>query len=203
MSQNSLFHKNPQPERIKIRNGELLFIPSFLNLQNATKYYNALEKNIEWKQEQLKIYGKVINFPRLTAWYGDSESIYSYSGLTFHPHPWTKELIKLKNLIEPIGKTKFNSVLLNLYRSGSDSMSWHTDAEKELGLNPVIASLNLGEERVFQLRHNLTKEKINIPLINGSLLIMQGELQHHWQHQIPKTKKLKGKRINLTFRLIK
>jgi alkylated DNA repair dioxygenase AlkB len=98
---------------------------------------------------------------------------------------------------------EFNSVLLNLYRDGNDSISWHTDAEKELGINPVIASVNFGAERIFQLRHIETNERIDIPLKHGSLLIMQGELQHFWQHQVPKTKKVNSERINLTFRVIK
>lgn len=140
---------------------------------------------------------------RLTAWYGDNDKPYSFSGITLKPKSWNNELISIKEKIEPISKVKFNSVLLNLYRSGNDSISWHTDAEKELGVNPIIASVNFGATRKFQLRNNNTKEKIEIELTNGSLLIMQGELQHYWQHQVPKTNKVVGERINLTFRVIK
>jgi alkylated DNA repair dioxygenase AlkB len=166
-------------------------------------YLKALKSNIEWKQESMNMYGKQVNFPRLTAWYGDNDKPYSFSGITLKPKSWSNELISIKEKIEPISKVKFNSVLLNLYRSGNDSISWHTDAEKELGVNPIIASVNFGATRKFQLRNNNTKEKIEIELTNGSLLIMQGELQHYWQHQVPKTNKVVGERINLTFRVIK
>jgi alkylated DNA repair dioxygenase AlkB len=149
------------------------------------------------------MYGKRINFPRLTAWYGDNDKPYSFSGITLNPLVWTKTLLEIKNRIEPKAGVCFNSVLLNLYRDGNDSISWHTDAEPELGKNPVIASVNFGETRNFQLRHIETKEKIEIELVHGSLLIMQGELQHFWQHQVPKTSKKIKDRINLTFRVIK
>jgi alkylated DNA repair dioxygenase AlkB len=149
------------------------------------------------------MYGKKIPFPRLTAWYGDNEKPYSFSGITLQPHSWSPGLLKVKNDIEPKANVVFNSVLLNRYRDGSDSISWHTDAEKELGQNPVIASVNFGAERKFQLKHKDTNERIDIILQHGSLLIMLGELQHYWKHQIPKTKKPLGERVNLTFRVIK
>jgi alkylated DNA repair dioxygenase AlkB len=151
----------------------------------------------------MNMYGKKIDFPRLTAWYGNNDKPYSFSGITLQPLPWTSEILTIKSKIEPIAKTEFNSVLLNLYRDGNDSISWHTDAEKELGINPIIASVNFGATRKFQLRHIKTKEKLEIELTHGSLLIMQGELQHFWQHQVPKTSKVVGERINLTFRVIK
>ena len=119
------------------------------------------------------------------------------------PHPWTKELLEIKAVIEPVCEVVFNSVLLNLYRDGNDSISWHTDAEKELGKNPLIASVNFGAERKFQIRHNQTQEIIDIHLKHGSLLVMKGELQHFWKHQVPKQKKITEERINLTFRVIK
>jgi alkylated DNA repair dioxygenase AlkB len=149
------------------------------------------------------MYGKELLFPRLTAWYGDNDKSYTFSGITLRPNDWTEELFEIKNAIEKETIDKFNSVLLNLYRSGNDSISWHTDAEKELGINPVIASVSFGDVRKFQLKHKETKEKIEILLTHGSLLIMQGELQHFWKHQIPKTKKTVKERINLTFRIIK
>ncbi len=139
----------------------------------------------------------------MTAWYGDNDKPYSFSGITLNPNNWTSELTEIKKKIETMCNVNFNSVLLNLYRNGQDSISWHTDAEKELGINPVIASVNFGATRKFQLRHIKTKEKIEIELTHGSLLIMQSELQHYWQHQVPKTNKAIGERINLTFRVIK
>lgn len=188
---------------IFIPNGEYIYLPNFFTKFESDKYFQTLKNDILWKQESMNMYGKQIMFPRLTAWYGDSDKPYSFSGITLRPHSWIKELFEIKNKIEPIANTKFNSVLLNQYRNGSDSISWHTDAEKELGLNPIIGSVNFGATRKFQLRHIQTKEKIEIELTHGSLLIMQGELQHFWQHQVPKTSKPIGERINLTFRAIK
>jgi alkylated DNA repair dioxygenase AlkB len=190
-------------EVIKIKDGEYIYIPNFFDLQKANYYLKQLTDTIEWKQESMNMYGKQIDFPRLTAWYGDSDKPYSFSGITLSPHSWSKELIEIKNLIEPKSKVSFNSVLLNRYRDGNDSISWHTDAEKELGKNPVIASVNFGAERKFQLKHIETDERIEIVLKHGSLLIMQGELQHFWKHQVPKTKAKVNERINLTFRVIK
>lgn len=204
MNQLDLFKENNnQFETVKIVNGEYIYVSNFFNKSKSDQYFNNLINNIEWKQEEMNIYGKQIPFPRLTAWYGDSDKPYSFSGITLTPTQWSNELIKIKNAIEPLSNTKFNSVLLNRYRNGSDSISWHTDAEKELGENPVIASVNFGATRKFQLRHRDTKEKIEILLEHGSLLIMKGELQHFWQHQVPKTKAKVSERINLTFRVIK
>lgn len=188
---------------IKIENGEYVFYPAFFLKAESDLYLKTIKENIEWKQESMNMYGKQVNFPRLTAWYGDNDKPYSFSGITLEPKSWSKELIAIKEKIEPISKVVFNSVLLNLYRSGNDSISWHTDAEKELGINPVIASVNFGATRKFQLRHIHTKEKLEIELTHGSLLIMQGKLQHYWQHQVPKTSKVVDERINLTFRVIK
>ena len=188
---------------VKITNGEYIYVSNFYKKELANKYLTRLISDIHWKQESMKMYGKEIPFPRLTSWYGDQDKPYSFSGITLQPHPWSPGLLKVKNDIEPIAKVSFNSVLLNRYRDGSDSISWHTDAEKELGENPVIASVNFGAERKFQLKHKDTNERIDIVLQHGSLLIMQGELQHFWKHQIPKTKKPLGERVNLTFRVIK
>jgi alkylated DNA repair dioxygenase AlkB len=194
---------NTHSEFISIQNGEYIYIPNFFDKRKSDFYFDTLRNQIEWKQEKMNMYGKTFMFPRLTAWYGDNNKPYSFSGITLTPNQWTKELLDIKDKIEPKCNVIFNSVLLNLYRNEKDSISWHTDAEKELGKNPVIASVNFGAERKFQLRHIETKERIEINLEHGSLLIMQGELQHYWQHQIPKTKNKVGERINLTFRVIK
>jgi len=204
MHQLNFFEDPKQPGAKQfLQGGEYRFWPNFYEEDAAKNLYHKLLQTIEWKQESMNMYGKELKFPRLTAWYGDQDKPYSFSGITLSPHPWTKELIAIKKRIEPICNVEFNSVLLNLYRDGNDSISWHTDAEKELGENPVIASVNFGENRTFQLRHKSTKERIDIELGNGSLLVMEGSLQHNWQHQVPKTKKHKLGRINLTFRLIK
>lgn len=194
--------ESSKQELFSIKNGEYIYIPDFFSKEESDALFDTLQHTISWKQEKMNMYGKEILFPRLTAWYGDSDKPYSFSGITLNPSPWTNNLLAIKDRIEAKTTAIFNSVLLNMYRDGSDSISWHTDAEKELGKNPVIASVTFGGTRDFQLRHIETKEKLNIKLSHGSLLIMQGELQHFWQHQIPKTKKQVDPRINLTFRVI-
>jgi len=188
---------------IVIPNGEYVYYTNFFTKDESDLLLKKLRETILWKQESMNMYGKKIDFPRLTAWYGNNDKPYSFSGITLQPLPWTNEILEIKSKIETIAETVFNSVLLNLYRDGNDSISWHTDAEKELGVNPVIASVNFGATRKFQLRHVKKKDKLEIELTHGSLLIMQGELQHYWQHQVPKTSKPVGERINLTFRVIK
>ncbi|HEY3373309.1 MAG TPA: alpha-ketoglutarate-dependent dioxygenase AlkB [Prolixibacteraceae bacterium] len=189
-----------QTGAVSIKNGEYIFIPGFFNQQESDFYLKILKEKVLWKQESMNMYGKKVEFPRLVAWYGDDETPYSFSGISLHPNPWMKELLEIKYRIEPIANSSFNRLLLNFYRSGRDSVSWHSDAEPELGKNPIIASVSFGATRKFQLRHVQTREKIEIHLTHGSLLIMQGELQHYWQHQVPKTDKKVGERINLTFR---
>ena len=186
-----------------IENGEYLFVTNFFNRLDSDIFFHLLKEKILWRQESMNIYGKQVEFPRLTAWYGNDDKPYSFSGITLKPIAWIDEILEIKTRIEPTANITFNSVLLNLYRDGKDSISWHTDAEPELGRNPIIASVNFGATRTFQLRHTITKQKIEIELSHGSLLIMKGELQHYWQHQVPKTKKTMGERINLTFRVIK
>ena len=196
-------HQNNSSQAVILENGEYCYLPKFFSRLESENYFHQLRNNVLWKQESMNIYGKRVNFPRLTAWYGDNDKPYSFSGITLQPLPWNKEILEIKQRIEPRAKVAFNSVLLNLYRNGNDSISWHTDAEPELGKNPVIASVNFGATRKFQLKHIKTGEKQEIDLEHGSLLIMFGELQHFWQHQVPKTSKEKGERINLTFRVIK
>ena len=207
MEQLNLFSSKPNKKEeivhAEVENGEYIYLSHFFNTVDSNRYFTHFLESIHWKQEEMKIYGKTVKFPRLTAWYGDNDKPYTFSGITLTPENWTKELVAIKELVEERCQTVFNSVLLNLYRDGSDSISWHTDAEKELGEHPVIVSVSFGATRKFQLRHKETKERIDIELQHGSVLIMQGALQHYWQHQIPKTKKQVGKRINLTFRYIK
>jgi len=204
MEQLDLFNSSKtNTERKQIQNGEYFHIINFFDKPSSDNYLKVLLDSIDWKQEKMNMYGKELLFPRLTAWYGDNDKPYSFSGITLQPQQWTKELLEIKRNVETKVDASFNSVLLNRYRNGNDSISWHTDAEKELGKNPIIASVNFGATREFQLRHIHTKEKLSIQLSHGSLLIMLGELQHFWQHQIPKTKKPVSERINLTFRVIK
>ncbi len=204
MEQLDLFNSTKiKTERRQIQNGEYLHINNFFDKSSSDNYLKVLLNSINWKQEIMNMYGKEMLFPRLTAWYGDNDKPYTFSGITLQPQLWTQELLEIKRKVETKADALFNSVLLNRYRNGNDSISWHTDAEKELGKNPIIASVNFGATREFQMRHIQTKEKISIELSHGSLLIMLGELQHFWQHQIPKTKKPVNERINLTFRIIK
>lgn len=159
--------------------------------------------NILWKQDYIQMFGKRIALPRLTSWYGDPGQNYTYSGIRSEPNPWNKGLSYLKSRVEAVAGQTFNSVLLNWYRHGEDHLAWHADDEKELGKNPTIASLNFGEPRDFLLRRNDNHNcKLVVPLVHGSLLLMRGELQHYWQHSVPKRKKIKASRFNLTFRNI-
>lgn len=183
-------------------NGGEVFLED-LDLQQ--NYFEILKDKIAWKQDEIKIYGKTHLVPRLTAWYGTKS--YTYSKIINQPLGWTKELLELKKLAEEesakLGyKIEFNSVLLNYYRDGQDSIGYHSDDEKELGTNPVIASFSFGETRIFSFRHKVTKEIVKLELQNNTFLLMAGETQSNWEHQISKTAKLKNGRINLTFRNI-
>jgi alkylated DNA repair dioxygenase AlkB len=161
-------------------------------------------KNIAWQHDKLNMYGKEVYLPRYSAWYGDSDTPYTYSGLTLQPKAWNRGLLYIKEKIDSVAGVAFNSVLMNWYRDGNDYINWHSDSEKELGQNPIIASVNFGATRDFIIRRNDDNtEKLTIPLGHGTLLIMKGALQHHWEHAVPKRTKLEHTRINLTFRVIK
>lgn len=167
------------------------------------EFQNIHFKNIDWQQDRIKFFGKSVPLPRLTSWYGDSGKSYTYSGIKSQPNEWNEGLLYIRNQIELCAGVKFNSVLLNWYRDGEDSIAWHADDEKDLGINPIIASANFGETREFLIRRNDDpSKKIALPLKHGTLLLMKGELQHFWKHCIPKRKSVKGSRFNLTFRRI-
>lgn len=177
-------------------------LENFIPQRDQAGIYHTLLNEVAWHEEQYLIYGKSVTAPRLVAWYGNPEASYRYSGITHPPLPWHPLLLKLKLDIEKLCKHDFNSVLCNLYRDGNDSMGWHADKEEELGVNPYIASLSFGDDRLFKFRHNKSKQTVDVVLAGGTLLLMGGELQHHWRHALPKTKKPKQPRINLTFRKI-
>jgi len=183
-------------------NGQLYCVSGFYGKAVADDYYRQLHTDLEWQSEQLFIYGRLLTVPRLMAWYGDDNANYRYSGIIHRPLPWTRLLANLRTDVEAVCQQSFNSVLANLYRDGRDSMGCHADDEKELGQNPTIASLSFGETRLLRFRHPESGYKLDIELGNGDLLIMTGELQHHWRHELPKTRKPKQARINLTFRQI-
>jgi alkylated DNA repair dioxygenase AlkB len=187
---------------LNMPDAEVLYYPDFIPAQEANHYLESLRQSLDWRQEKITLYGKAFDVPRLQAWYGDKDSQYQYSNLTMQPNPWTKELKLLKQKCESKTKDTFNSVLENLYRDGNDGMGRHADDEPELGHNPVIASVSLGQTRNLDFYHKHTKQKVRIPLENGSLLLMRGTTQNHWQHALAKTKKVLLPRINLTFRKI-
>lgn len=197
----SLF--DSEPIVFDVPDASIIYYPNFFSTEEATILFDALQKEIPWQQDDIKVYGKVYPQPRLTALFGNEGKSYSYSNITMHPHKWSPLLISIKEKVEKATEAIYSTVLLNYYRDGKDSNGWHADNEKELGTNPIIASLSFGTERVFQLKHNhLKNQKINLTLENGSLLLMKGATQHFWKHQIPKTTKPIGSRINLTFRII-
>lgn len=181
--------------------GEAYLYLNFFKREKSDFYFQQLTETLAWKHEPIRMFGKLVMQPRLTALYGDPERPYGYSGISMVPLDWTDELVEMRKAIEEFTEVRFTHVLCNLYRDGQDSMGWHRDNEAVLGKNPSIASVTFGATRIFQLRHYETKgNRIDVPLIHGSLLMMTGESQHHWEHQIPKTKKNLGPRINLTFR---
>lgn len=183
---------------------DIAYYPSMFDAVGSDTLFKELLETIPWQQDEIRVYGKVHRQPRLTALYGNEGKPYSYSGITMQPLPWNVLLQDIKDKVEKIAGVSFSTVLLNLYRDGSDSNGWHADDEKELGRNPVIASVSFGAERYFHMKHRSDKnQKQKILLENGSLLIMKGPTQHHWLHQIPKTARPIEPRINLTFRIIK
>jgi alkylated DNA repair dioxygenase AlkB len=203
MSQQSLFTEDTT--QFDLPDAELHYRPQFFPKPTADRLLQELMEKIEWTQNKIRFYGKESLVPRLEAWYGDPGKSYAYSGIQMNPKPWTKELVEIKEAIEKDASVPFNSVLINYYRDGKDRVAWHSDDEKELGQNPIIGSVSLGAERKFKLRHKKYKEnglKAEIMLQHGSFLLMKGPTQHHWMHEIPRTAKPIGPRINLTFRII-
>ncbi|WP_257279873.1 alpha-ketoglutarate-dependent dioxygenase AlkB [Endozoicomonas sp. ISHI1] len=183
---------------------ELSFWPEVITPKDCEFYYQQLLSGTRWRQDKITLFGKALDLPRLQAWYGDKGMTYSYSGLTLVPEPWTPVLLAIKEVVEQACRSSFNTVLLNLYRDGNDSNGWHSDDEAELGEHPVIASMSLGQERRFRLKHKEGKSRgispLSINLSPGSLLVMSGSTQRYWQHCIPKTSGTVLPRINLTFR---
>jgi alkylated DNA repair dioxygenase AlkB len=192
------------PDGKPMPDAEVIIYRNFFEESESDQLFKELRNSLNWRQDTIKMFGKEFNLPRLTAWYGDEGKAYKYSGINMNPEPWTPALLRIKNRIEENAKVEFNSVLINLYRSGKDYVSWHSDDERELGDNPVIGSISFGEKRRFQLRHKQRKDldKVEVSLTNGSFLIMRGSTQHFWHHQIAKTSKELEERINLTFRFI-
>ncbi len=188
---------------LDVPGAEVLVHPAVFSAEEADRLLGELRDTTQWRQESIKLYGKVIAIPRLTAWYGDEGAGYKYSGIQNAPLAWTPPLLEVKRAVEAHCGVGFNSVLLNRYRTGSDSVSWHADDEPEFGERPTIASVSFGATRSFQLKHKTRKElKAAVDLTHGGLLVMRGDTQANWLHQVPKTAKPVGERLNLTFRLV-
>ncbi|WP_445454400.1 alpha-ketoglutarate-dependent dioxygenase AlkB family protein [Flavobacterium sp. 25HG05S-40] len=199
---NSLFPK--EKITFTLPDAEIEYYPNFFEVDRSDAFFEKLQHDIPWQQDDITVFGKTYAQPRLTALFGNEGKPYSYSNIVMQPNAWNPLLMFIKNEIEDIVAQNFTTVLLNFYRDGKDSNGWHADNERELGRNPVIASVSFGAERSFHLQHNIIKEqKLKITLEHGSLLLMKGTTQHFWKHQIPKTAKPVGPRINLTFRIIK
>lgn len=192
------------PLPLPLPDADLLFDHKFLPEVEATALLADLSAGVAWEQRTIRLFGQEFPQPRLTAWYGDAEARYTYSNLTWEPRPWTPTLLALRRRLEATTGARFNSVLLNLYRDGRDSMGWHADDEPELGPAPTIASLSLGATRRFRLRPRagLAHSPLSVDLPSGSLLLMRGATQQHWQHALPKTTRSLGPRLNLTFRWV-
>lgn len=184
------------------KDGTVNYYGKLFNQEKADYYLKRLLINIEWRNDEAVLFGKKIITKRKVAWYGDKAFEYTYSNTTKYALPWTKDLLEIKNIIEIESGETFNSCLLNLYHNGEEGMAWHSDGETDLKKDGAIGSLSLGAERKFAFKHKTTKEKVELILEHGSLLVMKGITQTHWLHRLPLSKKIKMPRVNLTFRTI-
>lgn len=196
-----LFDSQLIPVRLtEERLSQIAFWPNWLNGERADALLSQAISDIDWRRDVIRIAGKTIPIPRLQQWFGDPKTSYTYSNIRLQAVQFPNWIDKLREQIEVESGERFNRALVNYYRDGSDSVDWHADDEAELGYEPLVASLSLGAERAFQLRHNVTQERLDISLPHGSLLVMGAGIQTHWQHRIAKTKKVEQPRVNFTFR---
>lgn len=189
-----LFDDAPQPD--------VAWHPAWLRPEAAADLLARIVAEVAWRQDRMRTPAGWIDLPRLTAWQGEPDAVYVYSGIRNVPQPWTPAVAGLRDAVDALCGVRFNSVLLNRYRTGTDSMGWHTDDERELGPEPVIASVSLGVARRFDLRHNETGVTRSFRLTSGSLLVMRGQTQAQWRHRVPKEPSVHGERVNLTFRVV-
>ncbi len=194
--------------------GNLRLYPHLFSASESERFLDDLKREVDWKSERITMFGRSCPLPRLTAWYGDPGARYRYSGLSLEAVGWTPTLLRIKSRIEAVATSSFNSVMLNYYRDGQDSVSWHSDDEPELGRDPVIGSVSFGSERPFQLRHRAdhaavpasihapARNRLTLNLPSGSYLEMGAGMQRNWVHRLPKRPRLTEERINLTFRTI-
>jgi alkylated DNA repair dioxygenase AlkB len=192
----------PQWRRFPLAGADLR-LASFCAADAAQAWFTRLHAQIPWERHRLKVFGREVDSPRLSCWIGDADAIYTYSRTRFEPRPWTPALAELRDAVASLCGEVYNSVLCNLYRDGRDAMGWHSDSEPELGPEPVIASLSFGATRRFRLRHKRDpRRRLDIDLASGSLLRMAGATQTNYRHDLPRTARASGARINLTFRRI-
>lgn len=188
-------------ERLTLPDAELTWWPAWLAADAARELFTALQRETPWEQSEIRIAGRRLRIPRLNAWYGDPGAGYGYSGARLTRHAWTPTLAAVRAAVENATGHAFNSALLNLYRSGADSVDWHSDDEAELGPAPVIAALSLGATRRFELRHRVdASSRHHLELGDGALLLMAGGMQRHWRHRVPKESGVAAPRISVTFR---
>lgn len=205
--QGRLFDSELKPGHYHVHSlgdAEIREYPMAFSSFESNNYLNKLISSVTWEQASIAIAGKTVPVPRLQCWMGDPQASYGYSGLRLKPGPWQQPVNAIRARVSELTGHDFNSVLLNYYRDGQDSVAWHADDEAELGPEPVIASVSFGAERVFQLKHKFRADapRHRLLLLNGSLLLMGKTMQNNWLHQIPKTKSAVGPRVNLTFRTI-
>ncbi len=190
---------------IPLPNADLSYDSGFLDRQSADRLLDWSLTRIRWDHHVIRLFGREVPTPRRSAWFGDPDARYTYSGLTLEPRSWPPVLASLRDRVETASGARFNAVLANLYRDGADSMGWHADDEPELGRDPIIASVSVGAVRRFTMRHATRRdvEPLVLELEHGSLLVMAGSTQHHWRHALPKTRRTVGPRVNLTYRSVR
>jgi alkylated DNA repair dioxygenase AlkB len=206
MSQLEFFKPTrPRRQKIEAADADLTLFPEFLSPGEASRFLEELMNNVPWRQDHIRLYGKVHAVPRLQQWFADDGLVYTWSGIEMQPEPWSSSLDWLRGRLHHVTGQRFNTVLANYYRNGNDTVGWHSDDEKELGKRPIIASISLGASRDFVLRHKTRTdvEKVVLRLTHGSLLVMSGDTQACWQHALPRRKRVSEARVNLTFRFVR
>ncbi|MFA6986599.1 MAG: alpha-ketoglutarate-dependent dioxygenase AlkB [Arenimonas sp.] len=190
-------------EEIPLPGASLQLDRHWLPAAQADALFDSLRSTIDWEVHRIRLFGRMVDSPRMSSWIGDADASYVYSGVCFQPRPWPPALLPVRDRLGAIAGVRFNSVLANLYRDGRDAMGWHSDDERELGPQPVIASISLGASRRFILKHRRQPEgKLVLELPHGSLLLMRGDTQRNYRHALPRTRTVPGARINLTFRQV-
>jgi alkylated DNA repair dioxygenase AlkB len=204
LSSQGAFFDEPTTQRIDLPGADIVLHQQVWSPERGNQLCNQLVQEIEWRQDKISMFGQVHDVPRLNAWYGDPDCSYAWSGIRMHPFAWTPTLQQIREQVNSLAAVQFNSALLNLYRDGNDKVDWHADDEQVLGLTPVIASASFGASRKFRLRRkDRSLKATDIVLDSGDVLIMRGSTQQLWEHEVPRSKKVKEPRVNLTFRKVR